>query len=217
MFTGIIQALGSLHSREQRQQDVQLIIHSDKLPLQESRIGDSVAVDGVCLTITRLDPPYFTADVSNETLKHTTLGKKSLGDPLNLETALTLSTPLGGHLVSGHVDATATLVERYRDGRSEHLSIQVPEKLVRYIAPKGSVCINGVSLTVNAVHNNIIHLNIVPHTLQVTTLAKLKPTDQVNLEVDLIARYLEQLLHKQEDSGDLANKLQTLGYSDLLS
>ncbi|NEV62474.1 riboflavin synthase [Thiorhodococcus minor] len=194
MFTGIIQAVGQIQRLEPRGGDVRLSIATGKLALDEVVLGDSIAVNGVCLTAVELTGQGFAADVSRETLSLTTLGGFGTGSRVNLEKALTLSTPLGGHLVSGHVDGVGTLLERHEDARSWRLRIQAPEELARYIAHKGSICVDGTSLTVNAVEGAVFELNIVPHTIQETIIGDYQPGTRVNLEVDLIARYLERLL-----------------------
>jgi riboflavin synthase len=157
-------------------------------------MGDSIAVNGVCLTAVELPGDGFSADVSNETLALTTLGNLKVGSRVNLEKALTLSDRLGGHLVSGHVDGIGTVLERSPDARSERFVIEAPDVLARYIAQKGSVCVDGTSLTVNKVDGARFELNIVPHTLQETIIGDYVPGSEVNLEVDLIARYLERLM-----------------------
>lgn len=194
MFTGIIQSVGRIQRLEPRGGDVRLRIAAGKLPLGGASLGDSIAVNGVCLTAVELSGEGFAADVSRETLALTTLGGLGVGGRVNLETALTLSTPLGGHLVSGHVDGVGTLLERHEDARSWRLRIQAPDELARYIAHKGSICVDGVSLTVNRVDGAAFELNIVPHTIQETIIGDYRPGSRLNLEVDLIARYLERLL-----------------------
>jgi riboflavin synthase len=194
MFTGIIQAVGSIRRRESRGDDMRLRIATGGLDLSAANIGDSIAVNGVCLTAVTLGADSFEADVSGETLNRSTLGALREGDPVNLEPALTLATPLGGHLVSGHVDGLGEVLERRPDGRSEQFRIKAPDQLARYIAEKGSICVDGVSLTINAVVGSVFSLNIVPHTLTATTLGDFRPGRKVNLEVDLIARYLERLM-----------------------
>ena len=194
MFTGIIQSIGQIQRLEPRGGDVRLSIAAGKLPLAEVVLGDSIAVNGVCLTVIELTGQGFAADVSRETLSLTTLGGLAVGARVNLEKALTLSTPLGGHLVSGHVDGVGTLIERHEDARSWRLRFQAPDELARYIAHKGSICVDGTSLTVNRVDGASFDLNIVPHTIQETIIGEYRPGTRVNLEVDLIARYLERLL-----------------------
>jgi len=174
--------------------DARLDLDTGKLPLDGVALGDSIAVNGVCLTAVALTERGFAADVSRETLTLTTLGTLKPGARVNLERALTLATPLGGHLVSGHVDGVGTVVACQEDARSWRLRIQAPDALARYIAPKGSICVDGTSLTVNRVEGAVFELNIVPHTLQETIIGDYRPGTRVNLEVDLIARYLERLL-----------------------
>jgi riboflavin synthase len=157
-------------------------------------LGDSIAVSGVCLTVVEKTASGFYADVSGETLRRTMIGTLAVKDAVNLEKALTLETRLGGHLVSGHVDGIGTITARKEDSRSVQFTVQAPAQLARYIAMKGSICVDGVSLTVNAVDGAEFELNIVPHTLSATTLHEYRAGRQVNLEVDLVARYLERLL-----------------------
>src|SRR3546814_640018 len=168
--------------------------------LAGTQIGDSIAVDGVCLTAVEFGDDSFTADLSAETLNLTTAGDWNVGGGVNLERALTPAKPLGGHMVVGHVDGIGTLLERHEDARSTRMRFELPEALARYVARKGSVCINGVSLTVNDVEANRFGVNIIPHTLAQTTLGGLRPGQAVNLEVDLIARYLERLLESRNDA-----------------
>ena len=194
MFTGIIQALGKVQELSRQGGDVRLRIAAGKLDLAAVRPGDSIAVSGVCLTVVALHEQGFSADVSAETLRCTTFASLREGDQVNLEKALTLATPLGGHLVSGHVDGVAVVKMRTEAGKSVQYVIEVPRHLDKYIATKGSICVDGVSLTVNAVHGETFEVNIVPHTLQETTLGAYAVGRQVNVEVDLMARYLERLL-----------------------
>lgn len=211
MFTGIIETTGRLRQREPHGEDQSLIISSTAFDFSHTQLGDSIAVNGVCLTVVDLGEDFFRADVSAETLHLTTLGDVQIGEKVNLERALTLSTPLGGHLVSGHVDGLATLCERFPDGRSERLVFVAPTELARYIAKKGSICIDGISLTVNEVENERFHINIVPHTMQRTTLGDYHIGKRVNIEVDLLARYLERLL-TQAQEGLTEAKLRALGF-----
>lgn len=193
MFTGIIEATGRLTSLTRRGADARARIATGRLDLSDVRLGDSIAVNGVCLTAAALDTGGFQADLSAETLRRTTFSALESGCPLNLEKSVTPATRLGGHLVSGHVDGTATVLTREADGQSLRLSFRVPAELAKYIAEKGSICIDGVSLTVNAVNDTVFEVNLVPHTLQETTLGTLNVGDNVNIEVDMIARYLERL------------------------
>jgi riboflavin synthase len=194
MFTGIIQAVGEIRLLETRGGDVRLTLGTGKLAMDDVVPGDSIAVNGVCLTAVTLDGPQFAADVSRETLSLTTLGDLRAGSRVNLEKALTLSTPLGGHLVSGHVDGTGEVLERRQDARSWRFRIHAPAELARYIANKGSICVDGTSLTVNQVCGNVFDLNIVPHTMEETIIGDYVAGTRVNLEVDLVARYLERLV-----------------------
>ncbi|MGD2117278.1 MAG: riboflavin synthase [Chromatiales bacterium] len=194
MFTGIIQSIGSVVSLQQKGGDVRLQLKAGKLDMTDVALGDSIAVNGVCLTVIELSADSFTADVSRETLSLTSLGNLSTGSQVNLEKALTLSTRLGGHMVSGHVDGLGEILERRDDARSIWFRVAAPEPLARYIVHKGSITVDGTSLTVNAVNGNEFELNIVPHTLQETIMSGYAPGTKVNLEVDLIARYLERLL-----------------------
>ena len=173
---------------------MRLGINAGKLPMTDVNLGDSIAVSGVCLTVIEKTAGGFSVDVSGETLRCTLIGSLTVKDAVNLEKALTLETRLGGHLVSGHVDGLGTLLARNEDSRSVQFRIEAPAQLARYIAMKGSICVDGVSLTVNAVGGAIFELNIVPHTLAETTMHAYQPGRQVNLEVDLVARYLERLL-----------------------
>ncbi len=194
MFTGIIQAVGKIAVVEQKGADARVSIDTGRLDMSNVNTGDSIAVSGVCLTAVEHSASGFTADVSGETLSRTTLGELRPGDPVNLEKALTLGAPLGGHLVSGHVDGVGTVVSREAEGRSVRFLFQAPNILARYIAAKGSICVDGVSLTVNAVDGAKFDVNVVPHTLAETALGKLRPGSKMNLEIDLLARYLERLM-----------------------
>lgn len=194
MFTGIIQAIGEIRNLEPRGGDVRVTLAAGKLDITGVATGDSIAVNGVCLTAVTTDGSGFAADVSRETLSLTTLGELRVGSKVNLEKALTLATPLGGHLVSGHVDGVGRVVDRREDARSVRFAIEAPAELARYIAHKGSISVDGTSLTINGVAGAVFDLNIVPYTLAETTMSDYVPGTRVNLEVDLVARYLERLL-----------------------
>jgi len=193
MFTGIVAATGKLQSRKSFDGDLRIRFDVPPELMVGSGVGDSISISGVCLTMLEPDETGFSADLSVETLDKTSLGSRRSGDEVNLELALRASDRLGGHLVSGHVDGLATLLSRTVDARSERFFFETDRKLARYIAPKGSACLDGVSLTVNEVDDNRFSICIIPHTLTVTTLGGLKVGDSVNLEVDLIARYLDRL------------------------
>lgn len=194
MFTGIIQAVGRIAEIDVGEQDIRLRIETGKLPLADVALGDSIATSGVCLTVTELPGDGFWADVSPETLSLTSLGSKGVGDAVNLETSLTLSTPLGGHLVSGHVDGVGYIEQIMEDARFWRVKVAAPDNLARYIAMKGSICVDGTSLTVNQVDGSVFELTIIPQTWQETVFSEYVAGSPVNLEVDVIARYLERLM-----------------------
>ena len=201
MFTGIIQAKGSIHEVHSSEKGAVLVINSNGLDLTDSNVGDSIAVNGVCLTATELKKNSFTADVSQETLSCTTFSELTKGQHVNLEKSLRLNQGIDGHLVSGHVDGIGEVDSISTEGASTRLKIKAMSDLMKYIAKKGSICINGVSLTVNSVVGNIFDVNIVPHTFSATTLGSLNEKSKVNLEIDIIARHVEQLINHQIDSG----------------
>ena len=192
MFTGIVCTKGSLQGIKDIGGDSRLVIECSSMDLGSCSPGDSIAVSGVCLTMLEPGAHQFSADASRETLDLTTLGALREGSDVNLELALGLEDRLGGHMVSGHVDGTGQLVSRKPDARAERFEFELPANLSRYVAKKGSVCIDGVSLTVNEVNGNHFSVCLIPHTLEITTLGNLQPGDRVNIEVDLIARYLER-------------------------
>jgi len=194
MFTGIILAVGKIAAVQAKGGDFRLKIETGKLAIADAALGDSIAVNGVCLTAVELGTNYFCADVSNETVSRTSLKTAQVGAAVNLELALTPSTRLGGHIVSGHVDGLGAVAAIKQDGRSYRYQFKAPDNLAKYIAEKGSICINGVSLTVNDVDGALFSVNIVPHTLKETTLGELQLANKVNLEVDLLARYMERLM-----------------------
>ena len=203
MFTGIIEAVGRIDKIEPVGGDMRLhvttrSITGGDLDMSDVQLGDSIAVNGVCLTAIEFDDKHFAADVSNETIALTSLKGLAIGSEVNLEKALLPTTRLGGHLVSGHVDGLGEVISIKEESRSIQLIIRAPDELKHYIAMKGSICIDGTSLTVNKITNTDFEINIVPHTQQQTIIKNYKPGTRVNLEVDLIARYLERLLTKQE-------------------
>jgi len=203
MFTGIIEAVGQISSLQPRGGDVRVQVKTGKLDLADVRLGDSIAVNGVCLTVVELPGDGFWADVSQETMRRSAFVNLEVGSRVNLEKALTATTRLGGHLVSGHVDGVGKVLSRDEEARSVRFRIETPAALARYIAEKGSITVDGTSLTVNGVDGAVFDLNIVPHTLQETVMGDYQPGRAVNLEVDVIARYLERLLlgDKAAESG----------------
>ncbi len=198
MFTGIIKARGTITAARSKGGDVRMTIRSDGLPWSEFEQGESIAVNGVCLTAVGLHDDGFDTDISVETLDVTALGDLDVGSSVNLEPSISLGERLGGHLVSGHVDCTGTVCSREQDARSIRLAIEIPQEYARYVAKKGSVCIDGVSLTINEVSGKRFEVNIIPHTAEVTIIGDYAVGTVVNIEVDLLARYLERLLGGDE-------------------
>jgi riboflavin synthase len=212
MFTGIIKAKGSVTALERRGGDVRLSIKSAGLPFASYEVGESIAVNGVCLTAVALREDGFDTDVSTETLDVTALGRLEVGDAVNLEPSLALGERLGGHLVSGHVDCVAEVVSREPDARSIRFGFRIPIAYARYVAKKGSVAIDGVSLTINEVSSDGFEVNIIPHTADVTIFGDYEVGVRVNIEVDLLARYLERLLIKDDESTVTMEFLRANGY-----
>ena len=200
MCTGIIEAVGKIVAVTPRSGDISLYVRTGKLDLSDVALGDSIATNGVCLTVVDLLGDGYRADVSRESLSLTTIETWRPGQSVNLEKALLPTTRLGGHIVSGHVDGVGEVVSRHHDARSERFTLRAPTALARYIAHKGSITVDGVSLTVNKVDGANFELNIVPHTLAETIMASYQPGSQVNLEVDVLARYLERLLQGNIES-----------------
>lgn len=200
MFTGIVQAMGEVVDAQPRDGDLVLTLDAgalaERVEARRLATGESICVNGVCLTVIRFDGRQFVADVSRETLSVTTLGSLGPGDKVNLEAALRAGDPLGGHLVSGHVDAVARVAGLERDARSLCLAVDVPPALMRFIVPKGSVTLDGVSLTVNQVEGQRLSVNLIPHTVAATTFSAVKPGSRLNLEVDQLARYAQGALGK---------------------
>ena len=194
MFTGIIQSKGSVKDLHASEKGIILEINSNSLDLSDCSIGDSIAVNGVCLTVTKLKANSFISDVSQETLNCTTFSELKIGQNVNLEKSLRLNQGIDGHIVSGHIDGVGELISLRKEGVSNRLKIEVKNDLTKYIAKKGSICINGVSLTVNEVKNNIFDVNIIPHTWSETTFDDLTENSMVNIEIDIIARHIEQLI-----------------------
>ena len=208
MFTGIVAGMGTLRSQERHGDDLRVRIDAPAALMEDCVSGDSISVAGVCLTMLTPDETGFSADLSVETLDLTSLGSRQPGDRINLELALRASDRLGGHLVSGHVDGLARLVSRNGDGRSERFLFETVQGLARFIAVKGSVCLDGVSLTVNAVDDARFSICIIPHTLEVTTLGELLAGQSVNLEVDQLARYLERLNQYGHRARNMQNEIE---------
>jgi len=211
MFTGLIQDIGKIQSIDRRGEGICLMIFT-QLDLSAAKIGDSVSVDGVCLTITKLSGRTFSAEVSPETLRRTTLSKAREGQPVNLEMALKMSDPLGGHLVSGHVDGTGEIIETVAEGNSIRYRFRVPAEVSRFLIEKGSVAVDGISLTVVECHDREFSVSVIPHTAQATTLGKKKPGDPVNLESDMIAKYVQKFVQARED---LAGERSRIDYAFL--
>lgn len=198
MFTGLIEGVGSLAVREARGGDARLRIAVGTLPFTDVALGESISVNGVCLTVIAFDAASFDVDASNETLSLTTLSRLSVGAAVNLERAMKPTDRLGGHLVSGHIDGVGRVVRIEEDARAQRWTFSVPAPLLKYIAQKGSICVDGVSLTVNAVDNEGFEVALIPHTVSHTAFSVTKVGDAVNLEVDLMARYVERLLDGRE-------------------
>jgi len=212
MFTGIIKAKGTVSRIENRGGDQRLTIESADIPWREFDIGESIAINGVCLTAVSLSDNGFVTDVSVETLNITALSDIAVGDPVNIEPSLGLGERLGGHLVSGHVDCLGMVEALDGDARSIRLRIAIPDVYQRFVASKGSICVDGVSLTVNAVKDGRFDVNIIPHTADATIVGSYKKGTRVNIEVDLVARYLERLIRK-DDSGITKDFLKAHGYA----
>ena len=206
MFTGIVEAIGSVAKLQQLGSDWRLTIDSGKMDLSDVVLGDSIAVNGCCLTVVEMQKNLFGADVSNESMRCTALGQFKDGTPVNLEKAMLASGRLGGHIVSGHVDGVGNLIESSADGASVRLVYEAPKGIAKYIADKGSICIDGTSLTVNEVSGLKFTVNVIPHTQTETIIGDYKVGQSVNLEVDLIARYLERLLQGTDSSEEGLNK-----------
>lgn len=202
MFTGIIEGLGTITAVRPADQGRRLSIEADFV-MDRTGIGDSIAVNGACLTAVRVSGRQFDVDVSPETLQRTTLGETRVGTRLNLERALRLSDRLDGHLVSGHIDGTGTLTHRKTTGNAIFIGFSVPESLARYMIKKGSIAVDGVSLTINTCDARGFEVCIIPHTAQLTTIGQKKAGERVNIETDIIGKYVERLLSAQQNNGDL--------------
>ena len=198
MFTGIIATIGEVVALETVAGDVRLTIQAPAFADQSIQLGDSIAINGVCLTVVEIINDQYCFDVSTESIAHSLIGDWDVGSQVNMELAMLATTRMGGHLVSGHVDGIATVLELHQDARSWRMRFAAPDALKKYIAKKGSITINGVSLTVNEIDDNVFDINVIPHTMKVTTLGNLRVDQQVHIEVDLIARYLERLVHASQ-------------------
>jgi riboflavin synthase len=206
MFTGIIEATGKIVAITPTQGDVRLKVQSDYLDFADVKLGDSIASNGICLTVIEQGKDWYAVDVSRETLNKTAMQQWQVGDVLNLEKAMLPTTRFGGHIVTGHVDTTGTVKLIKNDSRSIYIEIEIPSEFTKYVATKGSVTVDGISLTSNLVEGNVISLNIIPHTAQVTNIARhWKVATKVNIEVDVVARYLEKLLVSRPDNMSNSN------------
>lgn len=210
MFTGIIESLGTVKSIRPLKQGYELSIDSG-IDLSNDKVGDSIAVDGVCLTATAIEGKRFTAAASGETVSRSTLGDLKPGARVNLERALTLSSRLGGHIVQGHVDCVGTIVRKAHAGESLRVSIRYDRKFSKYLIEKGSITVDGISLTVNSIEGDVFTVNIIPHTARSVTLTLRGPGDRVNLEFDVIGKYVERLLSREDDTS-LESLLKKQGY-----
>ena len=206
MFTGIIEATGKIVAITPTQGDVRLKVQSDYLDFADVKLGDSIASNGICLTVVEQGKDWYAVDVSRETLNKTAMQQWQVGDVVNLEKAMLPTTRFGGHIVTGHVDTTGTVKLIKNDSRSIYIEIEIPSKFTKYVATKGSVTVDGISLTSNLVEGNVISLNIIPHTAQVTNISRhWKVATKVNIEVDVVARYLEKLLMSTPDNMSNSN------------
>jgi len=202
MFTGIIESVGKIKSMQPTGGDIRLTVESDGLDFSDVKLGDSIASNGICLTVVELGSKHYSVDVSRETIARTALEELKAGHTVNLEKAMLPTTRFGGHIVAGHVDGVGVVSKLQQDARSIYIEIEIPRELAHYTATKGSITVDGISLTTNLVRDNIVCLNIIPHTAQVTNIAKhWLVGNKVNIEVDIVARYLERLLNKSQPSG----------------
>ncbi len=201
MFTGIIESVGKVKSMQPIGGDIRLTVESDELDFSDVKLGDSIASNGICLTVVDFGSNYYSVDVSRETIARTALNELKAGHIVNLEKAMLPTTRFGGHIVAGHVDGVGVVSKLQQDARSIYIEIEIPQELAHYTATKGSITVDGISLTTNLVRDNIVSLNIIPHTAQVTNIAKHWPVGaKVNIEVDIVARYLERLINKSPAS-----------------
>ena len=210
MFTGIIESVGHVKSMQPVGGDIRLTIESDDLDFSDVKLGDSIASNGICLTVVAMGSNYYSVDVSRETIARTALKSLKPGHIVNLEKAMLPTTRFGGHIVAGHVDGVGVINKVEKDARSIYIEIEIPKELAHYTATKGSITVDGISLTTNLVRDNIVSLNIIPHTAQVTNIGKhWLLGDKVNIEVDIVARYLERLINKDNRSANTISNPQT--------
>ncbi|WP_300393268.1 riboflavin synthase [uncultured Psychrobacter sp.] len=210
MFTGIIESVGHVKSMQPVGGDIRLTIESDDLDFSDVKLGDSIASNGICLTVVAMGSNYYSVDVSRETIARTALKSLKPGHIVNLEKAMLPTTRFGGHIVAGHVDGVGIISKVEKDARSIYIEIEIPKELAHYTATKGSITVDGISLTTNLVRDNIVSLNIIPHTAQVTNIGKhWLLGDKVNIEVDIVARYLERLINKDNRSANTISNPQT--------
>ena len=211
MFTGIIESVGHVKSMQPVGGDIRLTIESDDLDFSDVKLGDSIASNGICLTVVAMGSNYYSVDVSRETIARTALKSLKPGHIVNLEKAMLPTTRFGGHIVAGHVDGVGIISKVEKDARSIYIEIEIPKELAHYTATKGSITVDGISLTTNLVRDNIVSLNIIPHTAQVTNIGKhWLLGDKVNIEVDIVARYLERLINKDNRSANTISNPQTV-------
>ena len=210
MFTGIIESVGHVKSMQPVGGDIRLTIESDDLDFSDVKLGDSIASNGICLTVVAMGSNYYSVDVSRETIARTALESLKPGHIVNLEKAMLPTTRFGGHIVAGHVDGVGVINKVEKDARSIYIEIEIPKELAHYTATKGSITVDGISLTTNLVRDNIVSLNIIPHTAQVTNIGKhWLLGNKVNIEVDIVARYLERLINKDNRSANTISNPQT--------
>ncbi|WP_394247888.1 riboflavin synthase [Vibrio profundi] len=207
MFTGIVEAVGTLKAISPRGEDITITVSAENLDMSDVKLGDSIATNGVCLTVVEFNENSYSADLSLETLKRTGFVDYQAGDKVNLEKAMLPTTRFGGHIVSGHVDGVGEIIERNQVGRAVEFWVEMPSELSKYVAQKGSITVDGISLTVNDLRKNAFKLTIVPHTSSETTIDQFQVGRKVNLEVDVLARYMERLLQGQQEESQPESKL----------
>ena len=212
MFTGIVQSLGIVKNIRPKDGDLEITVKADRIDWNKISIGESISINGICLTATKIHSDGFDADISSETMSVTTLSNIKKNDQLNIEPSLTVGDKIGGHFVTGHIDCVAEIVSKESKARAISLQIEVPNRIARYIAPKGSITVDGVSLTVNSVNGSNFNVYIIPHTAKATIIGDYKIGDKVNIEIDMMARYIERLLDKPNDGVMTEKFLRDNGY-----